>query len=150
MSPVHGNTRAVVSYSQAHLRLKRDLGRPSEYACTQCGDPAREWAYMGGAADERTEDGLPYSLDQSLYEPMCMPCHRRHDRALADGRSIDVCPKGHPWSENEGIRVKRSRGTGLRFCLACHRASTRRWRAANLERRATYARGYRARLKTAA
>jgi len=152
MSPTRLDYRPVVSYSQAHLRMKKDRGRPSRFACVSCGDTAREWAYMGGDPDEFNDSptGRAYSLDQSLYEPMCMPCHRRHDRALADGRSIDVCPKGHRWSENEGLRVKRSRGTGLRFCRACHREGSERWRKANLDRRTAYAREYRARLKNAA
>lgn len=147
MSPARLAYRPVASYAQAHLRLKTDRGRPLERACVQCGDPAREWAYMGGDPDELTERGRAYSLDQSLYAPMCTPCHRRHDRALADGRSIDVCPRGHLWSENEGIRVKRTGSTGLRFCRACNNEGARRWRQRNLERRAAYAREYRARIK---
>lgn len=135
MSPARGDYTPVVSYAQAHLRLKKDRGRPDRLACISCGKQAREWAYMGGDPDELTEDGKAYSLDQSRYEPMCFPCHRRHDRARADGRSVDVCPKGHLWAENEGIRVKRAANTGLRFCKACHRENTRRWRLARIASR---------------
>lgn len=123
-----------VSYSQAHLRLKVDRGPASRFICRECSGPAAEWAYMGGDPDEFEWDGKKYSVDQSRYEPMCVRCHRRHDRALADGRSIDVCPQGHPWSEHEGLRVKRGARTGLRFCRACNRENTRRWRDANRER----------------
>lgn len=124
-----------VSYSQAHLRLKVDRGVAALYDCIMCGGSAAEWAYMGGDPNESIDDiGRKYSLDQSLYEPMCVTCHRRHDRAVADGRSIDFCPKGHPWSENEGVRVKRASRTGLRFCRACNREHARRWREANRDR----------------
>lgn len=129
MSPVRLQYRPSVSYSQAHLRLKRDRGLPSAFACSACGAQAREWAYTGGDPDELAERGSRYSLDQGLYRPMCCACHRRQDRALADGRAVDVCPNGHLWTpENTGVRVKRGPSTGLRFCRACNRENTRRWR----------------------
>lgn len=131
MSPRRHDYRPAVSYTQAHLRLKTDRGRADAFNCVNCGGAAREWAYMGGCPDELTADnGVKYSLDQTRYEPMCTPCHRRHDRAVADGRSTDVCPSGHPWNEeNTGIRIKRSSATtGLRFCRACNRAHARAWR----------------------
>lgn len=126
--PRHGNYREHVSYSQAHLRLKVNRGRADQYECTSCSGPAREWAYMGGDPGELREPGDTrwYSLDQSRYSPMCVPCHRRHDRARADGRSISVCPRGHEWNvENTGVRKKRGPGVGLRFCRACHRENSR-------------------------
>jgi hypothetical protein len=129
MSPVRGDYRQAVSYAQAHLRLKVDRGRPVAFACVTCGDTAREWAYVGGDPDELIERGRAYSLDQSRYVPMCFPCHRRHDRARADGRTTDVCPRGHSWAENTGVRRKRAPTTGLRWCLACNRERTREWRA---------------------
>lgn len=129
MSPARLDYQPVVSYTQAHLRLKTDRGRPSHYACTSCGNPAREWAYMGGCPNELFDRGMQYSLDQSRYEPMCYPCHRRHDRALKDGRSVDECPRGHSWAENESLRVKRGASTGLRFCRACHREQSAERRA---------------------
>ena len=128
MSPARRQYRPVVSYAQAHLRLKTDRGRPTNFRCVRCGERAREWAYMGGDPHELSEDERRYSLDQSRYEPMCLPCHRRHDRALADGRSTEVCPRGHLWSENTGLRFKRAKNTGLRFCRACQRENTRAWR----------------------
>lgn len=130
MAPTRQAYRENVSYSQAHLRLKKDRGRPDGFACSQCGDRAREWAYMGGDPEELSEHGRRYSLDQSRYSPLCVSCHRRHDRALADGRSTDVCPRGHVWTpENTGVRIKRSRSVGLRFCKACHRENSREYRS---------------------
>lgn len=136
-----------VSYSQAHLRLKNDRGRAAEHACTACGDRAAHWAYMGGDPDELDWNGRKYSTDQSRYEPMCAPCHNRHDRARADGRSVAVCPKGHPWSVYEALRIQRSGSTGIRYCRACHRESARRWQRGNRERVNAYARERRARLR---
>lgn len=127
MCPARMQYEEVVSYSQAHLRLKTDRGRADQYECVTCGGNAREWAYMGGCPNElRDRVGKPYSLDQSKYEPMCVSCHRRHDRALADGRSVNECPRGHEWNEeNTGVRRKRGPGVGLRFCRACHRENSR-------------------------
>lgn len=130
MTPRRHDYREQVSYAQAHLRLKTDRGRPDRHECIECGGGAREWAYMGGCPSELSENGKAFSLDQSRYEPMCVSCHRRQDRALADGRTIDVCPQGHPWdAANTGIRVKRSKNTGLRFCRACNAAHAARYRA---------------------
>lgn len=130
MSPRRLEYRPDVSYAQAHLRLKIDRGRPREYECVSCGAQAREWAYMGGCPDERTERGRKYSVDQSRYAPMCVSCHRRQDRASVDGRTVEYCPRGHEWTyENTGIRVKRAASSGFRFCRACHRENTRAYRA---------------------
>lgn len=127
----------VVSYSQAHLRLKNDRGRPDGHTCLSCGQQANEWAYMGGCPNELVEHGKRYSTDQSRYEPLCFVCHRRQDRALADGRSIDVCPQGHLWdAENTGYRRNRSPQSGIRYCRACQRENTRRWRAQRISIRA--------------
>lgn len=138
MSPRRHQYSEVVTYSQAHLRLKTDRGRADSHACAVCGGVAREWAYTGGCVNE-LDDGKhgKYSLNQSLYEPMCAMCHHRLDRALADGRSVNVCPKGHEWTpENTGIRVKRAANTGLRFCKACNREHSRKYRLRLLKERA--------------
>lgn len=136
MSPARLAYRPIVGYEQAHLRLKNDRGRASEYSCTSCGQQAREWAYMGGCPNEITDGRSVYSLDQSRYEPMCIVCHRRHDRAASDGRPVEVCPRGHSWADNTGIRKKRSHGVGLRFCKACHRENITAYRARVKERAA--------------
>lgn len=128
MSPARQDYRSEVGYEQAHLRLKNDRGRPAWYACVACGKQAAEWAYTGGCPNELTEGHRRYSLDQTRYRPMCITCHRRHDRAQSDGRSVDVCPRGHSWAENTGLRVKRVRGVGLRFCKACHRENAAAYR----------------------
>lgn len=131
MSPRRHDYSEVVSYEQAHLRLKTDLGRPTQYNCIECGGQAKEWSYMGGCPDELLDrKGRPYSLDQSRYEPMCVSCHRRRDIALREGRTVDVCSRGHEWNaENTGIRVKRGPSSGIRYCRACNREAIRDRRA---------------------
>lgn len=137
MSPRRAEYQEKVSYSQAHLRLKKDRGPAARHLCVTCGSQAREWAYKGGCPNELFDLGKHYSTDQSRYEPMCVPCHRRHDRALADGRSPDFCPHGHEWSvENTGIRRSRKgRNAGLRFCKACHRERSREYHQRNIRSR---------------
>lgn len=129
----------VVTYSQAHLRLKVDRGRAADYPCLTCAKPAREWAYLGGDPLELTDpkSGCVYSLDQSRYAAMCRNCHKRRDRALADGRSVDVCPRGHRWAENEIVRpVRQVRSGGARYCRTCHREETIRYAEAQRARNA--------------
>lgn len=139
--PARHSYLPLVSYSQAHLRLKTDRGRADGHACIQCGHQAFDWAYMGGCPNELVDDrARTYSLDQLRYSPMCKPCHLRHDRALADGRSVEVCPRGHEWTvENTGLRKKRSSGVGLRFCKACHRENSREYHQRNIRSRRTAA-----------
>lgn len=143
IKPIGRPRQRTVSYEQAHLRLKVDRGRPDSMACVNCGDTARHWAYLGGDADElRSPEGRLYSLDQDRYAPMCVPCHFRKDRADADGRPVDVCPRGHEWNEaNTGIRRKRSPSTGLRFCRACNRQHTAEYRRRKLAEQRDTARG---------
>ena len=65
-------------YQARHLRL----GQASAYSCIDCGNPAEEWSYIGGCAQEM-RDGAhpsPYCLHDHHYSPRCRRCHRRHDR----------------------------------------------------------------------
>lgn len=70
------------SYWAVHQRLRRERGVASSYACS-CGAPARQWAFIG---ERGPGERMPWSTDLSLYEPMCVPCHKAHDiSALARG-----------------------------------------------------------------
>lgn len=72
-----------VTYSGAHIRVRRIRGRVSTHVCG-CGAQAQEWAY--DHADENELVGVtagreaPYSADPSHYVPMCRSCHRTSDR----------------------------------------------------------------------
>lgn len=72
-----------VSYAAVHARIKRSLGPAAAFDCVDCGDPARDWSYIGGDPDERVgEHGgyrLTYSLNPSRYAPRCRRCHYQHD-----------------------------------------------------------------------
>jgi len=56
-----------------HLRLRRERGRASEYACVDCGEAAEEWSF---------DEPSGYSVDLSRYAPRCIRCHREHDLAI--------------------------------------------------------------------
>lgn len=73
--------RPVVDYPAAHRRLQRDLGKATEHRCADCGGPAAEWSYIGGAPDEARggPQNCPYSHDSAYYQPRCHSCHRRRD-----------------------------------------------------------------------
>lgn len=78
-----------VSYSAAHYRTRKAKGSATDHTCAECGGRAREWAYRGGAADEKWEeiDGYwhPYSLEPDDYQPMCKKCHTAFDRKNPKG-----------------------------------------------------------------
>lgn len=79
---------AQITAHSAHTRLHRLWGKASQYACVECGEPAREWAYDGtdpsqlyGLSDHGS--WVLYSRFPEFYMPMCFPCHRRRDGAKA-------------------------------------------------------------------
>lgn len=100
---------ARITYRQVHYALVRDWGAAGEFDC-DCGEPAHEWAYLGGDPDELLEDGLAYSLDPKRYKPMCRSCHRRLDRRQP------TCANGHEQTD-ENVYVHPV--TGWRKCRAC-------------------------------
>lgn len=71
------------SYDAIHWRMRKIKGKASARACTDCGEEAQEWSYIGGAPDERVGPAsgnmLAYSQDPNYYTARCVPCHRRHD-----------------------------------------------------------------------
>lgn len=68
-----------VKYAAAHIRVQRVKGRAADHPCVDCQQPARDWSYVGGDPEERTEmvKGSPrrYSLDPERYVPRCRSCH---------------------------------------------------------------------------
>lgn len=79
-------------YHAAHKRVEAQRGKARHYECA-CGAVARQWAFNGDPQAERwgdtpRGDKLAYSPDPSDYDPMCVPCHRKHDRELAIERAL--------------------------------------------------------------
>jgi hypothetical protein len=72
-------------YGAVHKRLRKHRGRAALYACVDCGEPARQWAYDYTATDERhaTVRGsiVAYSFDLNDYSPRCTACHGSFDAA---------------------------------------------------------------------
>lgn len=79
--------REVPTYSALHQRLRRVRGRAQDHPCAEhgCGEQATQWAYLHLDLDPVREKGRTYSLDLSLYAPMC---RRHHDALDVDIRSI--------------------------------------------------------------
>lgn len=81
--------KADATYRTVHSRLVRDLGSAADYPCGGCGYRAAEqWAYQGGALDERLDPKhhSAYSNDQEFYAPMCRTCHKTVDNATRRAR----------------------------------------------------------------
>lgn len=75
----------VPTLGAIHRRLYRTRGKATEFACVDCGGPARDWSYNNADPAQLTEerDGTPiaYSLDLDNYDPRCRSCHRKFDKA---------------------------------------------------------------------
>lgn len=70
------------SYNAAHLRVRQARGPARNHTCADCAGAARHWSYGHADPDELvTPEGLPYSADPSMYDPRCVPCHKRFDLA---------------------------------------------------------------------
>lgn len=67
-------------YNAAHQRVRSTRGNARDHVCIDCGETARHWAYNHRDPNElRRPDGLPYSADPAMYDPRCVPCHKRFD-----------------------------------------------------------------------
>lgn len=78
---------ADVGYHGLHIRVRKALGRASDFLCP-CGAQAAEWAYDHGDPNERSSPQGAYSTDLDHYQPMCVRCHRRLDEnPIAMGRT---------------------------------------------------------------
>lgn len=71
---------ADVGYQGMHIRIRKALGRASNYQCTACEAQAEEWAYDHTDPQAKSDRGGTYSTDLSHYQPMCIRCHRVLDR----------------------------------------------------------------------
>lgn len=74
-----------IKHRAAHERVKARRGKASQYACVDCGVPARHWSYDHLDPNEIHSD-RPYSPDPAHYEPRCVPCHKRFDLDFIAGR----------------------------------------------------------------
>lgn len=88
--PLHGGevqpvTREVVGYHAAHYRVRNARGPADQHACVDCGRTAVSWSYDHNDPSALVEDGAPYSLDPSHYDPRCGSCHQLFDRAHSRG-----------------------------------------------------------------
>lgn len=69
-----------VGYMGVHQRLYKDRGPAAGHQCRHCGTQAAEWAYDHADPDARVDPKRgPYSVNQSHYMPLCVPCHKRWD-----------------------------------------------------------------------
>lgn len=100
----------------AHKRVYRDCGPASDYVCSKCGQPAKEWAYDHRDLNEkRSPKGYPYSLDIAHYTPLCWPCHRQMDLEFRPRKKRTYCQRGHEFSDANTYWTP----DGRRKCRAC-------------------------------
>lgn len=86
----HGDPLAVdsrpVTYLAAHKRVYRARGQAAVLPCVDCGQPAAEWSYRHGCADERVGEPRPglmaaFCVHPEHYDPRCKSCHGIYDAA---------------------------------------------------------------------
>lgn len=137
----HGTRTGQNTYMGVHKDLRKDRGPARDHFCP-CGARAEEWALKPDAVDIIVDGrGLKFSINQSDYQSMCIPCHREMDFRRSH------CKAGHELS-GENVRITPK---GRRACRACSRE---RCRVANMkpemvEHRRRYAREYQRRLREA-
>lgn len=73
--------QTVVRYGHAHHRVRQIRGPAPSHSCVDCGAQAAHWSYDHNDPAELVDDAGPYSLDSGHYEPRCVRCHKRFDRA---------------------------------------------------------------------
>lgn len=82
----------VVTYADAHWRVKRERGPARAHLCVDCGLPAMHWSYdhtdPAELVEHRYFGPATYSLDVARYESRCASCHARVDRAWQCGREL--------------------------------------------------------------
>jgi len=105
----------LATYESIHKKLQSHRGSATAHTCP-CGKRAEEWAHI--QTDQQVVDkrGRRYSRDIQDYEPRCVPCHRRMDRAL-----VTHCPQGHEYDEANTYVCSQ----GKRQCRACAAARAR-------------------------
>jgi len=69
-----------VTYSGAHMRVRKARGSASECTCVDCGKQAIDWSYDRNDPAELvglTSRGheTTYSADPAHYSPRCRSCH---------------------------------------------------------------------------
>lgn len=86
-----------IGYSGAHDRVRRTRGAARAHACIDCGSPAKHWSYNHRDPNENvTPEGYAYSADPQMYDPRCVPCHKRLDldeRNSSTGGSLGAARK---------------------------------------------------------
>jgi hypothetical protein len=92
-APYQWEISRAVTYLAAHVRVRREWGPATLYACAKCGAPASDWAYDGtdetqllGIGSDRSIKRLSwYSRYPEFYMPLCRKCHGQRDgRTAAD------------------------------------------------------------------
>lgn len=65
-----------LGYFGAHRRVRAERGRAGDRSRSECGEPARHWAWI--------HDTDPNDVQN--YLAMCQSCHFRYDEVAARGR----------------------------------------------------------------
>lgn len=83
------NSREIVTYKGAHLRVARVNGPAGERCCVDCGHVAAEWSYNHHDPDAISDRHGLFSLNPHYYEPRCRPCHKEFDaKKTPDTRQV--------------------------------------------------------------
>jgi hypothetical protein len=103
-----------LGYSAVHKRL----GDVSVHRCTDCGEQAHDWSYIGGSPDEKVDQrrrsgsGV-YTTDLSYYVPRCRDCHMKLDMRGEDNPSAKLT-----WEQVYAIRETYTGVWGQQTALA--------------------------------
>lgn len=94
-------TRADSHNLRIHRQIKRIRGVALSYACIQCGEQARTWAWQHG--------NDPMSIYS--YEPMCYGCHTLYDFKDTTSVKLGISRLGN--TNARGTTYNRGTGNGM-------------------------------------
>lgn len=84
----------MTMYQNAHNRVRRLWGKPTQYPCVLCNGPATQWAYDGTDPTARTGiERCWYSNWPEFYMPLCRTCHSRFDAKWYELVKVSAPPK---------------------------------------------------------
>jgi hypothetical protein len=116
----------VPGYFAAHRRVSHERGAASSHLCIDCGDPATDWSYRGGAEKEFTQERsssngnmytVPYSIEPDDYDPRCKHCHNIRDKTWKKPLDLSGQKFGH-WTPRI-IVGRHTDGLAVWLCVCC-------------------------------
>ena len=106
-------------YAANHRRIRRNLGKASEYTCTDCGGSALDWSQTHGTSGESDDD----------FEPRCRSCHVIYDGLIERNKATHWGRANKGKKRDEATRRRMSEAhIGMRHTSEALEKKRRNWK----------------------